>query len=358
MKKQSVVINGRFLTRGLTGVERVAAEVTRALVQNHSDQFMFKISMPKTADRTQAIEFARDLDIPVQFGKTKGHIWEQFELPCRARGAVLLSLCNLGPVLKRKQLVTIHDAQVFIVPASYSVAFRKAYHILLPLLGRRAAKIVTISEFSAKALAQYNVTQKALIIPNAADHMDRIEPEFDNIPSAPYALAFGSAAAHKNLKLLKSIFTETPNLPLLALAGGGAANLVGSGDETGDATQITHLGRVSDGQLAGLLQNAQMLLFPSLTEGFGMPPLEAMRLGCPVIASTGGAVPEACGDAAILLDPHDKPAWAAAISELTQNDDKRAAMAIAGRAHAARWTWADAAGAYARALGDIAGQVR
>jgi glycosyltransferase involved in cell wall biosynthesis len=112
---------------------------------------------------------------------------------------------------------------------------------------------------------------------------------------------------------------------------------------------VTLLGRVSDAQLRSLLEQALCYLCPSTTEGFGLPALEAMTLGCPAVVAPCGALPEVCGDAALYADPHDPAAWAEAVTRLLLDPQARANLAGAGRLHASRFSWANAA----RALLDI-----
>ena len=109
-------------------------------------------------------------------------------------------------------------------------------------------------------------------------------------------------------------------------------------------------GFVSDGELRSLLEQASSIVFPSLTEGFGLPPLEAMLLGTPAICAPCGALPEVCGDMTLYVDPHDSAAWADAVLKLAhEKEDARANRIRAAKAHAATFNW-DAAG---RKLADI-----
>jgi glycosyltransferase involved in cell wall biosynthesis len=117
----------------------------------------------------------------------------------------------------------------------------------------------------------------------------------------------------------------------------------GGASDTGAAAPVVRAGRVDDAALKALYLGAQGLVFPSLDEGFGLPPLEAMALGCPVVAARAGAVPEVCGDAALYFDPRDPQDMAAALRRLLDDAPLRATLAEAGRQRAASWTWSLAA---------------
>jgi glycosyltransferase involved in cell wall biosynthesis len=102
---------------------------------------------------------------------------------------------------------------------------------------------------------------------------------------------------------------------------------------------VVFAGRVSDGELRALLESAACLAFPSTTEGFGLPPLEAMLLGCPAVVAPCGALPEVCGDSVVYVDPHDDAGWAEAIGAYVQDGRMRTRAAARGRHHASRYTW-------------------
>lgn len=353
MTRTPVTINGRFLTRPISGVERVAYEVVQALAAQ--DTLDMEIALPACADPTPALEFGAKTGLPVQFGRLKGHLWEQFELPLRSRGRVLFSPCNTGPIVKPRHAVVIHDAQTFDIPDNFTGAFRRFYQVLLPLLGRRAASVITVSDYSKTRLRDLGICQNTRVIPNGVDHFNHITPDTRLCPDGPYVLALGSSAPHKNFDFLRGIFAHNPDLPPLYVAGGHAGGVFAQ--DTAQSTQnVTFLGRVSDGELAGLYQKASAFLFPSLYEGFGIPPLEAMWWGCPVIASNVTSIPEACGDGAILLPPTDRVAWVGAIKTLLADPQQQQALRDKGHAQARRFTWADVAKHYETAIIDAGGR--
>ncbi|WP_165391840.1 glycosyltransferase family 1 protein [Sphingomonas sp. BK036] len=283
-------------------------------------------------------------------GHLGGHAWEQRELARARPDAWLLNLCNTSPILRRRQAVVICDAQFILHPESYSRAFRWWYRFALSIASRRAAALFTISDFSRLELERFGVVPKgkAQVLQLGIDHLARVTADDGVIArhglDRPYILAIGSLARHKNLRMLIDAFCEArPAGVDLVIAGGGNARVFGdAGLRKADA--IRYLGRVSDGELKALYGHAMVFACPSLSEGFGFTPLEAMSMGCPVVATTGGAVPEICDDAALYADPSDPVAWRDALARIVDDADLRDDLRARGRARAARYTWHDAAG--------------
>lgn len=353
-----LVVNGRFLTRATTGVDRVAEEIVRAL-----DGLLAEGALPDVKIEIVAPEGEiRPLELRAiavrQAGSRKGHGWEQIDLPRASRGAFLLNLCNTAPVAVRDALVTIHDAQVYQAPQSYSLAFRAVYRLLLPIVARRCRTLTTVSEFSRRELERYRVAPagKAVVAPNGGDHMDRIAPDsgaLDRFGLEPdgYMLAIGSLAPHKNLAVvLEAQSRQKGPIRRLVVAGGGNPRIFG---EAGlpDCADALFVGRIDDGVLKALYQGAAGLIFPSRFEGFGLPPLEAMRCGCPVIASTAAAVREVCGEAALYADPKDVDAWVARLEQLGGDPALRERLREAGRLRARAFEWRRSALALLAAAG-------
>jgi glycosyltransferase involved in cell wall biosynthesis len=163
--------------------------------------------------------------------------------------------------------------------------------------------------------------------------------------SERYVLALGALDPRKNLVRLIEAFdrvaAEDPQL-VLVVAGPDAAATPAVAEATGAARhreRIRRIGYVADEARRALLAGATALAYPSVTEGFGHPPLEAMQAGVPVVASSGGALPEVLGDAALLPDPIDVDAIAEALSRVTKDDDTRTALVRAGRARVSRYDW-------------------
>ncbi len=348
----SLAFNGKFLSASPTGVHRVAAELIMGLdriLQTDGDlarRYDAVILAPRNAQRRLPLS-AIDTKL---VGRLTGQLWEQFDLPFHTEGRLLVNLCNLGPVATGWAVSMIHDAQVHLTPGSYSVAFRHFYRLVQPMMGARHRRILTVSEFSKDALSKAGVVRrdKTSVVHNGVDHATHAEADESvlaqlQLEAQGYVLALANTQLHKNIKVLLQAFSDPALAPLRLVLFGGATekDFEDAGHTVPSGTVFT--GEVSDAVLRGLMENALCLAFPSTTEGFGLPPLEAMQLGCPAVVAPCGALPEACGDAVLYVDPHVPDAWCAAILRLAQDRSERAKLSQAGTDRAKLFTWDKAA---------------
>lgn len=320
----TVFLNGRFLSQSLTGVQRYAAEIVGAL-----DRIVAAGAAPEPlADARwvlltprvvrQGLTLRAIATRPV--GRMSGHAWDQVELALAARGGRLVSLANSGPIAHRRHLVVIHDAQVFRHPEFFNLAYRTLHRGLGHALAR-TARLATVSAFSRGELASVLRLPPAAIavVPNSAEHFTRVTPRPAvmaelGLAGRRFFLVLGNLRANKNLAVALAALRriDDPEIRLVVVGEGNAGvfgRYLAALDLDGDARVIL-AGRRSDAEIAALFPAAQALIFPSLYEGFGVPPLEAMTFGCPVIASTADAVREVCADAAAYFAPHDAEALA------------------------------------------------
>ncbi len=353
-------INGRFLTQKVTGVQRYARSIVDAL-----DDLLFEghpaacgmeveILMPRTSARPTL----RAISVR-QVGPFSGHVWEQVTLPARARGPIL-SLCNTGPIAARRQIVCIHDLNTLLFPTSYSPAFRALYRILPPLLGRVASTIATVSRFSAGELARRGVspTDKLVVIPNGHEHVFAWGADDQDVSPAmepDTIVLLGSLAPHKNIGLILGMADKLAAHGLrIAVIGRQDARVFRNGGVAAEAGVVSWLGALPDADLARLLRSSLCLAFPSLAEGFGLPPLEAMALGCPVVVSDRTSLPEVCGGAALYAPPDRPSEWLDAFLRLKNDAGLRAAMAAKGRDRAALFSWRRSGELYLGAMARVA----
>jgi glycosyltransferase involved in cell wall biosynthesis len=346
------VVNGKFLTAQSTGVHRVAAELIRnssALIEQDAAlarQLSLEVWVP-----ADGVEKARALGVPFRvIEPLQGIPWEQITLPARARGRLILSLCNVGPLVSRNAVTMFHDAQVHITPESYSFGFRCWYKLHQPLAGRRHRRILTVSDFSREQLAQYGLaaSERTGVILNGVDHVLTITPDNEILDrlelwARKYVVGLANTQQHKNVGLLLRMFADPSlrDLKLVLFGSHGAADFEALGHQVPD--NVIFAGRISDAELRALYTSALCIAFPSTTEGFGLPPLEAMTTGCPAIVAPCGALPQACGPAAIYAAPDAPDEWVRAVRTLADDAVLWRDMSEKSRRWAAGFTWRNAA---------------
>jgi glycosyltransferase involved in cell wall biosynthesis len=245
----------------------------------------------------------------------------------------------------------MHDTSVWDYPASYSRPFRLLYRTLLPALGRRAAAITTVSHYSAGRLAARGIAPagKITVMPDGHEHALawRPAPGFSApVPAEDLAVVIGSLAAHKNLDLVLRLAALIEGTGIRIAVVGAVDTAVFSRTTLAAPDRVLWLGRLSDDELAALLERAFCLLFPSFAEGFGLPLLEAMARGCPVVSSDRASMPEIGGEAVLYAPPTAPEAWRAALLRLRADPRLREKLIAAGRARAARYSWQGSAAGY------------
>lgn len=343
-----LAINGKFLAAPPTGVHRVAAELANALAdiaRAQPGRLDLELWVPRDGmDRAADLRLA-----PRLIGPLKHIPWEQLTIAPRDPGRLLLNLCNIGPIARTNAISMIHDAQVHLTPASYSRPFRLWYKTLQPVMGRRHRGILTVSHYSATQIARVGIAppERIAVVHNGLDHMLRVASEAPivarlGLTHGRYVVALASTQAHKNIAILARAFADArlAGVPLVLVGAADRAAFAAAGIDLPPATVFA--GRVSDGALRALYESALCLAFPSRTEGFGLPPGEAMLVGCPAVVAPCGALPEVCGDAALVAGPDDPGGWTSHIAALANDPALRDRLAEAGQVQAARFTWAAA----------------
>ncbi len=350
--RESIVFNSRTLRAPCSGVQRYAQELAR--------RWGADLSCVEPTRNAQGI---------------RGHLWEQFVLPWQLHGRLLFSPGNTGPLACRQQVVTIHDAATFDWPEAFTDAFGRWYRWLLPRLARRVTRIVTVSSYSRDRLIHHLriPAERISVIPNGVTLPSRA-PEPEELQSVRWRLRLpekfflfvGSNDPRKDLRRLLRAFEQArPPGWSLVLAGGANPRLFPDGGVGGGEAlpaDVHTLGRVDDAELDALYHLAGAFVFPSLYEGFGLPPLEAMARGCPVICSDSSCLPEVCGPdrkqggAPWYFAAGNTAAMAAALQGFAATPPAvRHEMVEAGRRRVALYSWDRCASDTAALLEGIAG---
>lgn len=351
-------INGRFATQSPTGVQRYAAEILRALDElldvGHRAALGLELELLVPGNVQARLQLGA---IAVRrVGRLTGHAWEQLDLPRHVQGG-LISLCNTGPLAVGKQIVCIHDVNTRTYPTSYTLPFRVLYRGLHPALGHRVAAVATVSQYSARQLARYDIAlaDKITIIPNGHEHVKRWMPRHSaatlEAAGSKTVVVIGSRAPHKNVDLLLALAPQLARSGIrIAVVGARDTRVFAPAHGDKESSEILWLGRLSDSELAALLRDALCLAFPSFEEGFGLPPLEAMALGCPVVTSDRASMPEICADAALFASPEEPKAWLEQILRLSSDADLRADLVARGQRRAQFYSWRQSAFMYLDAM--------
>ncbi len=345
MSKPETIVNGRFLERRITGVERYAGEILSRLPGS------VRIVRPRRAA-----------------GGLAGHLWEQLSLPAQLpAGSVLWSPANTGPLAVASQVLTLQDLAPLEHPEWFQPAFSWWYRFFLPILACKVRRIITSSEYMRrKVMRRFSIPdQQVIVVPGGVDPQ-RFHPNAARRPSMtgeqPYILFVGSLEPRKNLTMLLEAWAEIgPRFPGFSLAIAGAGGPHASSrvfrpvSFPGGLERVHYLGYVPDAVLPTLYAGAALFVFPSLEEGFGLPVLEAMASGAPVVASAAGALPEVTAGAALLFDPSHPALLSAALVKCLRSRELRGWLCEKGLERSGQFSWDASAARMWEILGEASG---
>jgi glycosyltransferase involved in cell wall biosynthesis len=335
-----IYVNGKFFSQRTTGTQRYARELLTQidnLLSGESKKIEIEILVPRYVS---SMPQYRNLQVRT-VGRMNGTKWEQIELPHYCRGQVLFTLSGGAPVLHPRNVVTIHDAAVVAAPAGYSLPYRLWHRNVCRRMARTAEHIFTNSNFSKSEIVKWygappdNISVTYL----GAEHFLRFEADASVLTrfgiSGKYVLAVSSHNPNKNFyRVVEAVrHLSVTGIPLV-IAGAHDNRVYCQTLKLPDSARV--LGYVSDPELKALYENAACFVFASLYEGFGLPPLEAMSCGCPVVASRAASLPELLDGAAVFCDPYN-PADIATAIQRAANSPPAAADEL--KAFAQKFSW-------------------
>jgi glycosyltransferase involved in cell wall biosynthesis len=349
-----VGVNAVFLVPGATGgVEVYARELVAGLAARDDVHVVVFTSADGRGAFGPSVE---EHVVPLHAEQRAAWVAaEQLALPpllARHRCDGLHSLANTAPAwVPCRRVVTIHDLLHRVVPDAHLGRKAAVMRRLVDVAARTSHRVVTDSEATARDVHQLiGVPRDRIdVVPLAVRTPPLEAPDLDvrdrlGLGERPLVLSPSAKRPHKNLaRLLRAHAALGPGRPLLVLPGYATdheADLGALVAELGTAADVRLLGWVGADELEALHREATLVAFPSLYEGFGLPVLEAQVRGVPVLTSARGSLAAVAGGAAEVVDPEDVDAIAAGLRRLLASAERRAALADAGRANAARYSWA------------------
>lgn len=312
-----MIVNTRNLIGHTTGVQRYTSSILNELSK---DNISYSEIQPEE-------KYSSGM---------KGHFWEQLILPLHIkkmmgqRKNILWSPSNTGPMGIEHQVVTIHDTVPFDHPEWLNSKFVSWYKFLQPILTRKVKHIITISEFSKNKIIEHLKVpeEKISVIYNGVDIIksewtEQTIEKYNHLDR--YILSVGSLEPRKNINKLITAFCQyknetSDNLKLVIVGKEGVGRVFRQSSIDKDNRDIIYTGHISDSELNYLYAKALGFCYPSMYEGFGLPPLEAMAHGIPVLTSDNSALKELCENRAILVNPYSTESIAEGIYNLINNN--------------------------------------
>lgn len=304
--KGMIFINGRFLTRPITGVGRFALELCKAMKHLGVE---FTVLVPRKYENF----LVNNYELTIKYiGFGDSHFWEQFSLGyfmLKHYKDLLISFSGLGPVVCRNHIMTIHDLSFFYEPKWFSKAYYYFYSYFTPIVAKNSKHIFTVSNFSKSEIVKYLRLnpEKISVIYNGNSFVEA--SVYSNRNQGRFILGVSSLDPRKNHQVLISAFNEVReelDLDLDLILVGKGENHFNFGIQRGENDRIKFTGYITDEKLQWYYQNALLFVYPSLYEGFGIPPLEAIFFRCPVLISDIPVFKEIFDDTAVYFNPKSK----------------------------------------------------
>jgi glycosyltransferase involved in cell wall biosynthesis len=353
-------LNAQILTDGRTGVTRFAKNVIQLL--------------PEIGAAHEFVVFGNPLDVKLNQknvilvptsnlinSSAKRIVWEQTVLPRLIRKYKIDLMYypdHTSPVLKikTKTIITVHDVSTFAVPETVGIARRLYKQAVIKRSVRLCDAIITGSEATKNEMVKYlrRSKNKIKVVPYGIE--DSFKQILDNAVlssikakynlTTPFILHVGTIEARKNIVRIVRAFAKgrkssqwKHNLVLVGTPGYGFDKIkeVIAEEKVEDSVIIT--GHIDNNDLSGIYSLADALIYPSLYEGFGFPPLEAMKCGCPVVASYATSLPEVIGDAGVFVDPNNEENIFGALDRVITDKKLHNKLVQQGKERVRQFTW-------------------
>lgn len=308
MKKY--VINGKFMAERMQGIVRYAREMTKALDKYLDNEIEVILLIPKDAKDLPKLKKIKTEII----GDRTGIVWEQTDLRKylkKHKDVTCINFCNICPLFVQPGITTIHDIMYKVNPQDYKIFRNKLsryWHMFQYWYVTRHEKIITtVSNFSKEEIEKYYpcARGKITVIPNGWQHVLEYKESTDwqerypFLKTKEYFFSLSTLSRNKNGKWIIENAKYNPDC-VYAIAGKYYET-----DKFDIPENVHMLGFISDEDACALIKNCKAFIHPSLYEGFGLPPLEALALGAEVIASNVTSLPEVLGESVYYIDPGD-----------------------------------------------------
>ncbi len=335
------VVNGRFLTQKATGVHRYAFEICNKLHEMGVD---FHVAIPNKINSDYKFSFNT-----VKCGSLKTHLWEQISLPKylkRIGKPLLISFTGGGVLNYDNQIMTIHDVSHERYPEWFAKNYYRYYHYLMPRTARKSHAVLTVSEFSkSEIISTFGLDKDKIYIvhSNVPFHSKPTREEILNYKpdtDEKYIIAVSNMDPRKNFLRLAEAFSKIEDKSLKLYIIGMQTKAFNTPDlQKLIGENIVLPGYIDDTALQKMYQNAILSVYPSLYEGFGLPPLESMTYGCPAIVSDIPALREISGDAALYVNPYDVKDMTQKINLLIKDERIRKQLQSRGLEQIKKYSW-------------------
>ncbi|GAB6010894.1 glycosyltransferase family 4 protein [Viscerimonas tarda] len=336
------VVNGRFLTQKATGVHRYAFEICNKLHEMGVD---FHVAVPREINPDYKFSFKT-----VASGSLKTHLWEQISLPNYLRrigSPLLISFSGCGPLNYSNQIITIHDVSHERYPEWFSKNYCRFYGFMFPRIGKKAQAILTVSEFSKREIVDtlgVDPDKIHVVHSNVPFHTKPGDEEVLNFgrdtDAGKYILTVSSMDPRKNFVRLVEAFSKMEDKSIKLYIIGMQFKAFNTPDLRKLIGENVSLpGYIDDEALQKMYRNALFSVYPTLYEGFGLPPLESMTYGCPVIAADIPALKEISGDAVLYADPYSIEDMTSKMNLLAKDEELRRELVVKGLKQIKNYSW-------------------